>query len=182
MRIFWPHIRDTLSENYLNDVSWLISLHAIKVRKSIKNWGYINSDSCAICSRCETFEHCFLSCRRASRVWLCFSPTIASVLGSLFVPSPSTVFLFIWPPTPPKQASIARFLIKSILYGIWTFRNRATFRNGTETHQAIIRYILSEVSKKIRLDHIRLSESRFSERWTLSSFCAIENGLPVIKM
>ena len=182
VRIFWSRIRDTLSENYLNDVSWLISLHAIKVRESLKNWGYINSDSCAICSRCETIEHCFLSCRRASRVWLRFSPTIASVLGSPFVPSPSTVFLFIWPPTPPKQASIARFLIKSILYGVWTFRNRATFRNGTETHRAIIRYILSEVSKRIRLDRIRLSESRFSERWILSSFCAIENGLLVIKM
>ena len=94
LRVFWSGIRYVLSENYPNDVSWLISLHAIKVRESLKNWGYINSDSCAICSRCETIEHCFLSCCRASQVWLCFSPSITSVLGSPFVPSPSTYLAF----------------------------------------------------------------------------------------
>ena len=46
----WGRVRDGFSENYKNDLSWLITLRATKVRDSLKNWGYIGSDHCAFCN------------------------------------------------------------------------------------------------------------------------------------
>ena len=63
----WSLVRDTFCENYKNDLLWLIVLRAIKVRYSLKYWGYINSDKCAFCSRIETIDHCFLNCVRVKR-------------------------------------------------------------------------------------------------------------------
>lgn len=39
----WEHIRDNFTENHKNDLAWLITLRAVKVRDSLKNWGYIPS-------------------------------------------------------------------------------------------------------------------------------------------
>ena len=64
----WSLIRDSLTENYKNDLAWLMTLRAVKVRDSLKSWGYSDSDLCAFCSRKETIDHCFWNCLRAKRV------------------------------------------------------------------------------------------------------------------
>lgn len=129
---FWNLVRDDFSENYKNDILWKIVLRAIKVRDSLKNWGYIDSDKWAFCSRKETIDHCFLNCARMKSVWTHFSPVISSILGTRFLPSCTYVFFFRWTPASPKQNRIARFLIKIILYSIWKFRNKSTFHNGND--------------------------------------------------
>lgn len=156
----WKLVRDDFSENYKNDVLWPIVLRAINVRDSLKHWGYIDSDKCAYCSRKETIDNCFLNSSRAKKVWWYFSPMISSLLGN-FLPSCTSVFFFQWAPVRPKNARLARFLIKTILYGIWKFRNNATFRNGKENHEGIIRYILNDLKKRILCDHFRLCLSDF---------------------
>ena len=75
-----------------------------------------------------------------------------------------------------KIESFFYFIIKTILYGIWVFRNRATFQNGREDRRAIIKFISSDISMRVRLDQFRLTEYRFNDLWSLSSFCAIESG------
>ena len=50
-------------------------------------------------------------------------------------------------------------LLKTVLYGIWKFRNKSTFHNGNEDSHAIIRYIKTDIRKRISLDHFRLSNS-----------------------
>ena len=35
--LFWDYVRDGFSENYKNDILWLIVLRAVKVRDSLKN-------------------------------------------------------------------------------------------------------------------------------------------------
>ena len=37
----WPRVRDSIAENFKNDLSWLITLRAVKVRDSLRGWGYI---------------------------------------------------------------------------------------------------------------------------------------------
>ena len=37
----WPLVRDPRTENFKSDLSWLITLKAVKVRESLKNWRYI---------------------------------------------------------------------------------------------------------------------------------------------
>ena len=108
---------------------WLIALRAVKVRDSLQNWGVTDSGSCASCPLRETTDHCFLNCIRVKRVWARFAPALTLVLGSPFVPNTFTVFFFLWPSASAKRARIARHLVKSILYGIWVFRNKATFYN-----------------------------------------------------
>ena len=90
--LFWDYVRDGCSENYKNDILWLIVLRAVKVRDSLKNWGYIDSNKCASCSRKETIDHCFLNCVRVKRVWSFFSPVLSSLLGNVFLPSCTRVF------------------------------------------------------------------------------------------
>ena len=56
----WSRVRDAFTENYKNDILWLITLRGTKVRDSLFNWGCISSPICASCNRRETIDHCFL--------------------------------------------------------------------------------------------------------------------------
>ena len=174
----WSLVRDPFTENFKNDVIWLIILRGVKVRDSLFNWGVISSSQCTSCPRRETVDHCFLNCGRVKRVWSHFAPTLSLVLGSQFAISLLTVFFFRWPSVSAKRARIARHLVKSILYGIWIFRNRATFQNGREDHRAIVCYVHNDLKQRVFLDSKRLSQSRFRDLWLLDGFCAVENGLP----
>ena len=145
-------VRDGFSENYKDDLLWLITLRAIKVRDSLHSWGYIASDRCAKCNLKETIDHCFLNCVRVKRVWHRFSATLSALLSSKFVRNCVSVFFFNWQTTNQKNARIARYLVKSILYGIWKFRNKCTFYNGTERSDAIIRFIIQDVKARINID------------------------------
>ena len=114
----WSLVRDNFTENHKNDLLWPILLHAVKVRDSFENWGVIGSGVCACCPRLETNAHCFLKCTRVKRVWDYFSPLLSSLLGIQFDVNTATVFFFAWPSPCFKISRIARFLIKSIFYGI----------------------------------------------------------------
>jgi len=70
----WSLVRDSLTENFKSDLSWLITLKAVKVRESLRNWGYISSDNCASCPRRETIDHCFLNCSRVKLVSALMNP------------------------------------------------------------------------------------------------------------
>ena len=93
------------------------------------------------------------------RVWSFFSPVLSSLLGNVFLPSCTRVFFFRWAPVSPKNAQLIRFLIKTILYGIWKFRNKATFHNGNDTPEGMIRYILSDIKNRVACDYYRLTFS-----------------------
>lgn len=89
----WALIRDARTENFKSDLSWLITVKAVKVRESLRNWGYIASDKCTSCPRRETIYHCFLNCPRVKLVWSFFVPLLSVLLTPLFLLS-QIVFLF----------------------------------------------------------------------------------------
>ena len=89
-------------------------------------------------------------------------------------------FFFHWPFFSAKRARLARQLTKSILYGIWTFRNRATFRNGKEDRRTIIRYVSCDLRKRVFLNYKSFFEYRFRDVWVMDGFCAMLNGFPCI--
>ena len=124
----WSLVREIFfTENFKNDLLWLIALRAVKVRDSLQNWGVSGSGTCASCPLRKTTDHCFLNCIRVKRVWARFAPSLTLVLVKQFVPNSLPVFFFLWPSAPTKRARIARHFVKSILYGIWVFPNKATF-------------------------------------------------------
>ena len=123
----WPLVREGFCENFKNDLLWLIILHVVKVRNSLKNWGYIDSDRCAWYSRKETIDHCFLNCARAKAVWSHFSPVLSSLLGVAFLPNCLFVFFFQWPHMGAKNARLARFSIKTIRMEFGNFETRLPF-------------------------------------------------------
>ena len=55
----WFLVRDSFTENFKNDLLWLIALRAVKVRDSLQNWGVTVSGYCASCPLRETTDHCF---------------------------------------------------------------------------------------------------------------------------
>ena len=169
----WQRVRNNFTENFKNDVAWLISLRAVNVRDSLRNWGYIDSARCASCPRTETIDHCFLNCRRVRPVWLFFLPLLSSLLGSPFSPNCTFVFLYQFSSTQPKNSRLLLFFIKSILYGIWKFRNKATFHNGKEDSRAIIRYIKQDVKRRILLDKHRFSPNVFRDLWVHPAICSL---------
>ena len=71
-------MRDDFTSNHKNDLAWLITLRGVKVRHSLRNWGYISSPRCASCSRIEMIDHCFLNCPRAKSVWLHSTPLLSA--------------------------------------------------------------------------------------------------------
>ena len=165
-------VRDGFSENYKDDLLWLVALRAVKVRDSLWSWGYIASDCCTKCNLKETIDHCFLNCARVKRVWCYFSPTLSTLLSSSFVSNCLFTFFFFWPATNPKYARIARYLVKSILHVIWKFRNKCTFHNGTERSSVIIKYIIQDVKCRIHVGHFRLSPNAFKTAWE-SPLCGL---------
>ena len=163
----WGRVRDGFTENFKNDVSWLITFRASKVRDSLKNWGYIASDRCAVCDRKESIDHCFLNCGRSRSVWEHFAPLLSRLIRASFPINVLTVFFFRWTSDDRKSNRIAYFLIKTILHAIWRFRNKAVFHNGTETHRAVVKYVLQDFKGRIKLDYFRLSRERFLDIWGL---------------
>ena len=95
-----------------------------------------------------------------------------SVLLSLpFIPNCAFVFLFQFPRPQQRNLRLLLFVIKSILYRIWKFRNKAVFHNGKESPRAIIRYIEHDIKKRILLDKHRLSPATFHDLWSHPALC-----------
>lgn len=171
LALHWTKVRHPSCENFKNDLAWLITLRRVKVRESLRSWGYIASPNCAYCNRRETIEHCFLHCKRVRGVWTYFIPTLTALLGKAFVPNIKFAFFYLWPNTDDTANRIAIYLIKTIIYSIWIFRNKSTFHNGTESPRAIIRYITQTLSVKLHLEYHRLTHQQFVTLWKHPAFC-----------
>ena len=180
VRHHWSSVRDHLTENFKNDIVWLITLRGTKIRDSLKSWRYIATDRCTHCQRKETIDHCFLNCPRAKRVWSFFGPTLSALLKVPFVANVKFVFFFLWASSGPTLNQRALYLIKTILYGIWTFRNKATFHNGTKTPRAIARYIRQDITVRLKVDFSRFSVDRFTKMWCHPNLCEVNNGKLVL--
>lgn len=169
----WRKSRLKLIENKKNDLLWLILHRPVRVRYSLKKWGYIGNDKCAICSRVESIEHCFLECDRIVRVWKHFSTFLSRFLNSRFVISAPTVFYPLSDSISP-YSSLSNFLLATILFWIWNCRNLATFRNSRLNSLQIIDLINNDVKSRIRCDAIDSVRSF----WSLQSvFCSVnDNG------
>ena len=89
-------------------------------------------------------------------------------------PSPFAVlpFSFFQLPFPnDKSRRLLLFLIKSILYGIWRFRNKAVFHNGREDSRANTKYIIIDIKNRIKADRFRFSPSKFRSLWCHLALC-----------
>ena len=122
--------------------------------------------------RTETIDHCFLNSQRVKPVWLFFVPILSTLLGTPFFPNTSMVFFYQFGCPRQKNFRILLFLIKTILYGIWEFRNKATFHIGKENSRAITRYIIQDIKKQIRLDKHRLNPNTFRDLWEHPAICS----------
>ena len=91
---YWPLVQDQFTDNFKNDILWLITLCGVKVRDSLTRWGYIDSARCASCPRRETIEHCFINCLRAKCTWEHFVPLLSSLIGVAFLNNLLFVFFF----------------------------------------------------------------------------------------
>lgn len=135
----WSRVRDNFSENFKDDIPSLIVLRDIKVCDSLTPWGYIANPECSFCGRRDAIDYCFLYCSRGKCVWSHLSPLLSQILGNQFTFSPPVVFFFCWPAISAKRSAIVRFIIKTIISGVWFFRNKSTFRNVKDNYHALIR-------------------------------------------
>ena len=170
----WGKVRDSLCDNRIYDLFWLITLRAVKIRDSLYRWGYIKSDKCAVCDRKETIDHCFLNCPRSKRVWAYFRPLLSALLGFNFFVSLLSISFFRFS-CNAKRDLIARFVIKYVVYSIWTFRNKSTFHNGREEASAVIKFALHAIKGRVKLDFHRLPRESFSRVWADPHFCYIRD-------
>ena len=154
----WSLVRDPFTENYKNDVFWLIILRGVKVRDSLFNWGCISSGRCASCPRRETIDHCFLNCLRVKRVWLHFVPVLSLLLGRQFVANLLTVFFFRWPSLSAKRARLARHLTTKFILikspDEWATTKQAcrdelvVYLSFSSIYTTVYFYVLSTVLRK----------------------------------
>ena len=156
----WPLLGESLCENIKTDIAWLIALMGLRVCESLHRWGYINSDSCAVCTRSETIAHCFLHCRRTRGVWRYYHHTLSA---QDFVPNIWNVSFYAWSKTVSQAHQLPCYVIKSILSGIWFFHDKATFHNGREAYPAIVRFIKQAMITRLNVDLYRLSLSEFND-------------------
>ena len=145
----WQKIRDDLTENYKNDLAWLISLRAVTVRDTLKSWVCVSTDQCSSCPRRETIDYCFLNCPTIKRVWFFFTPLLSRFLKSPFLANVLHVFFFYWEPVDAKHNRILLFLVKTILCAVWRLRIRAVFHNITDNSKGIITYVKKEIISRL---------------------------------
>ena len=126
----WPLPRELLCENIKTDIAWLIALRGLKVCESLHRWGYINSNSCAVCTRSETIAHCFLHCRWTSWVWRHSYHTLSGLTVQDFVPNIRNVFFYAWTRTASQAHRLTRYVIQSILSGIWFSHSSPPIHDG----------------------------------------------------
>lgn len=125
--------------------------------------------------------------RRATQPTLVTGKSAATDETSLDVHAPflanvKTVFFYLWPTAGDKNDALARYVIKTILYGLWVFRDKATFHNGTETSQAIVRYISNDIRVRLKTDFSRMPILTFSTLWGDSSLCNVTDSKLEIKL
>ena len=169
----WRKSRLKIIENRKCDVLWLLLHNGVRVRYNLKQWGYIRSDACAVCSRPETPKHCFIECRRIVRVWRHFSPLLSSLLGSSFVLSFPSVLFPLSTSSSCDSLLVSHYLIATILYFVWWARNLATFRNSTLDSASIINSIVKDVRLRVLGDSLA-TVKRF---WSVNSvICSVNSS------
>jgi len=127
---------------------------------------------CLLHQNRKTIDHCFLNSRMVKPVWLSFVPILSALLGIPFVPNTSMVSFYQFSCARQKNFHILLFLIKTILYGIWKFRNKATFHNGKKNSRAITRYIVQDIKNRIFLNKHRLNPNTFRDLGEHPALCS----------
>lgn len=102
---------------------------------------------------------------------LLFPPFVVLSSVATLPPLQYLHFLFQFPFPNNKSQHSLLFLIKSILYGIWRFRNKAVFHNGREDSKAIAKYIITDIKNRIKTDCFRFSPNKFRSLWCHPALC-----------
>ena len=167
----WRKSRFKLIENKKNDLLWLLLHNAVRTRCNLKAWGYIDSDRCAVCSRIESNQHCFVDCFRACEVWNFFAPFLSRLQRSPFIPSFKSI-LFPLANFPDSRLSVYHYFLASILFFIWQARNLATFRNRTLSSRNIVNLIIKDIRTRVLGEPI----SRVKEIWSVNNvICSVNS-------
>ena len=165
----WRKSRFKLIENKKNDLLWLLLHNAVRTRCNLKAWGCIDSDRCAVCSRAETNQHCFVDCFRALEVWNFFAPLLSRLQSSPFIPSFKSI-LFPLANFPDSRLSVYHYFLASILFFIWQSRNLATFCNRILSSRNIVNLIVKDIRTRILGEPI----NRVKEIWTVNNvICSV---------
>ena len=174
----WRKSRFKLVENKKNDLLWLLLHNAVRTRCNLKAWGYIDSDRCAVCSRVETNQHCFVDCFRAFEVWNFFAPFLSRLQGSPFIPSFQSV-LFPLANFPVLRLPVYHFFLASILSFIWQSRNLATFCNRVLSSRNIVNIVIKDIKTRILGESI----DRVKRIWTVNNvICSVNNDSVVFHL
>ena len=171
----WRKSRFKLIENKKNDLLWLLLHNAVRTRCNLKAWGCIDSDRCAVCSRVETNQHCFVDCFRALEVWNFFAPFLSRLQSFPFTPSFRSV-LFPLANFPDSRLSVYHHFLASILFFIWQSRNLATFCNRTLSSHNIVNLIIKNIKTRI----LGESMNRVKEIWTVHNVICFVNRDSVV--
>ena len=172
----WRKSRFKLIENRKNDLLWLLIHNAVRTRCNLKSWGYIDPDRCAVCSRTETNEHCFVDCPRVLEVWNYFTPVLARLSGSPFVPTFQTV-MFPLANVPDSSLLLYHYFVATILFSVWQSRNLATFRNRVLSSRNIVDLVIRDIKTRILGEAV----GRVKEIWALNNvICAVNSDESVL--
>ena len=85
-----------------------------------------------------------------------------------FSPYCAYVFSYQFPDLGQKNRRLLWYILKSILYAIWRFRNKAAFRKGREKSRGIIRYVSRDIRNRIESDRHRFFARSL---WTHPALC-----------
>jgi len=171
----WRGLERSKSENIIKEVRWRCIHRIVKTRYVLKVlWGYkVNSANCAVCGQVETLEHLFLECPRVFFVWQWVKRLLRPVVKDLRLDG---LFIFLCNFDFGSQINvIVMFVIETVLYCIWTFRNRATFDNCVVHSDNIIQFCRSLIRKRLLVERLRLNDELFRETWCVGNVLADSN-------
>ena len=108
-------------------------------------------------------------------MWSFFLPLLTSFVSPprVFVSNVPSVFFFESTTPSAKHKDVLIYLIQTIIYAVWKFRNRATFYNGRDDHRAIIKFVLQDVKFRLRCDFVSMFRTLFYSRWVFPGLCQV---------
>ena len=119
----------------------------IFLRFSSTHWGYIAITLDALFVADVRPSLFFVFVLELNVFGLTFLPYYPRCLVSSLL-FPLLLSFFCWPVISAKRSAIARCIIKTMIYRVWLFRNKSTFRNGkvNNYYRAIIRLVSFDIS------------------------------------
>ena len=164
----WANIQCPFVDPRYRDLAWRIAHQALVTQYKLYTFNLSRNSKCNLCNRSiESFSHLFCECRVVTSSWS-FVEFLLKELTGCVVNITRKIILFnvFQKHVVPQFNEILLLLVNLLKSCIWKKRNEAKYNKKIVTALGIKSLFLSIVKSRIKADHQRFDEKKFTTYWS----------------